>query len=253
MTGRLFDRQANLLAYLTSAAVIFADRDAPRGVGTEGIDHGLLCLEARFSHQKRMVKIAGVFPRTFRILGSDFDRIVRAFVENCPPAEIGRLANAHQFHGFLTAHPRHRGAAPPYLLDVAACELACAEARNWAEAFDPAAWYENSAAGPRTMRGGSIRRHPAVRLLRCRHDIRTMFGPGGDDEGADVPPERDTPLAIVFPADAEHLQVFELLPVVFELLLTLEDWTDPAAFGIAPALDDLVRQLGASGLIEVRQ
>jgi hypothetical protein len=124
---RLLDRQADLLAYLTSSAAIFGDRDAPAYAGIAGIDRVALRLEARFSHQKRMEKIAAVFPRTLRLLGSRLDPIVREFVQVSPPSEIGRLANARQFHLFLTDHCGHAQSGPKYLLDVAACELACAE------------------------------------------------------------------------------------------------------------------------------
>src|SRR5205807_4206795 len=92
----------------------------------EGIDPRLLRLEAGFSHEKRMAKIAAVFPRTLDVLGNDRDATLRAFVEACPPADISRIANARQFHDFLLARCR-AGARPRYLRDVATCELACAQ------------------------------------------------------------------------------------------------------------------------------
>ena len=36
----------------------------------QGIDRGMLHLEARFSHEKRMEKIAAVFPVTFALIGA---------------------------------------------------------------------------------------------------------------------------------------------------------------------------------------
>ena len=146
MTDRLLDRQAELLAYLTSAPAIFADRDA-RGV-PDGMDRGLLDLEARFSYQKRMEKIAAVLPRTLELLRPDLDRIVREFVETCPPVEIGRLANARQFHDFLAGHPHRLGRAPSYVLDLASCELAGAEVRSYTRAGARAAEKDNGGDGP---------------------------------------------------------------------------------------------------------
>ena len=81
MAKRLFDRQANLLNYLTSAEAIFREGyDEPSCPGLEGIDRALLHLEARFSHDKRMAKIEAVFPRTFEIVGAGRERIIHEFV-----------------------------------------------------------------------------------------------------------------------------------------------------------------------------
>jgi hypothetical protein len=250
MTARLFDRQADLLAYLTSSAAIFGDREAPAGAGIAGIDRAVLHLEARFSHQKRMEKIAAVFPRTFELLGSRLDPIVREFVETCPPSGIGRLANARQFHLFLTEHCRRARPGPKYLLDVAACELACAEVRG-TDAPGPAAGKDNAADRSTAIPRPAIRRHPAMRLLRCAYDVRPRFEAARVGEAAAAPPERDTPLAIVLPPTAEQLEVLELLPVIFELLAALEDWVPLAELGPPSALADIVHDLAASGLIEV--
>jgi hypothetical protein len=246
---RLLDRQADLLAYLTSSAAIFGDRDAPAYAGIAGIDRVALRLEARFSHQKRMEKIAAVFPRTLRLLGSRLDPIVREFVQVSPPSEIGRLANARQFHLFLTDHCGHAQSGPKYLLDVAACELACAEVRS-VDAPGPAPVKANPSDPSDAIRP-AIRRHPAMRLLRCAHDVRALFEPARADAAPAAPPERDTPLAIVLPPNTEHLQVLELLPVIFELLAALEDWVALAELGRPSALDGVVHDLAARGLIEV--
>jgi hypothetical protein len=62
MTKRLLDRQARLLEYLTSGDAIFDDGcGGPRDPILQGFDWALLHIEARFSHEKRMEKIAAVF------------------------------------------------------------------------------------------------------------------------------------------------------------------------------------------------
>jgi hypothetical protein len=99
-------------------------------------------------------------------------------------------------------------------------------------------------------RGGpypGIRRAPGVILLRCAYDIRPIF----EENSAALPLKRDTPLAIVMPLRADHPRIFELLPVVFDLLAVLDDWTDPSAFGDTP--EDLIVELKASMLVEVRR
>jgi hypothetical protein len=250
MTERLFDRQSSLLAYLTSSGAIFGDRDASVGTSIAGIDCALLRLEARFSHQKRMEKIAAAFPQTFKLLGPGFDRIAREFVESCPPIEIDRLTNARQFHCFLMRRWPQARPEPPYLLDVAGCELACAEVRN-AQPFEPLPGRDYGIARPSAICGPAIRRHPAMRLLLCAYDVRPLFEAKGIDEPTVRPPKRDTPLAIVLPPNAEHLQVLELLPAVYELLVTVQDWTDLAEFGTPTELDTFVDDLASLGLIEV--
>src|SRR5229473_4512399 len=94
MANRLLDRQVSLLEYLTSGAAIFGDKSsAPAPRPLRGFDSSLLQMEARFSYDKRMKKIAGIFPKTFAILGDNRDAVLQAFVETCPPVDISRIVN----------------------------------------------------------------------------------------------------------------------------------------------------------------
>src|SRR6266700_8141778 len=78
MPNRLLDRQASLLAYLTSGAAIFGERNGvPLDQALHGMDSALLRLEARFSYEKRLEKIASVFPRTIAMLGDAWGPIFR--------------------------------------------------------------------------------------------------------------------------------------------------------------------------------
>jgi len=70
--------------------------------------------------------------------------------------------------------------------------------------------------------------------------------------GHAAPVERDTPLAIVMPTVAVHPKVFEVLPLVFDVLAALGDWTSRSALGATPEVDELVRDLVEHGLVEVR-
>ena len=244
-TKRLLDLQVELLDYLTSSAAIFGDEpQAALDPALDGIDRGLLRLEARLSYGKRIDKIITVFPRTFEILGSETVPIVRAFVDTCPPFDIGRLANALQFHDFLVARWRHAPPKPSYLRDVAACELACATVRPGAESEGRRKTGRTSDA-PRS----GIRRHPGVVLLRCAHDIRPIFE---ERSMQAAPAERDTPLAISVSPTARHPRVCEGTPAVFDLLTALDDWADPAPFCVTSDTTELVRALADHGLIQVR-
>jgi hypothetical protein len=243
MTKRLLDRQASLLDYLTSGNAIFGGVDhACRTSDLEGIDGRLLHLEARFSHEKRMEKVLAVFPKTFDILGDRAPAVIREFAEACPPTDISRLVNALQFHDFLSTLAVRR-LEPPHLLDVAACELACAKVR--AAIDDQAA--DAPKRGTKQQRG-LIRRGPAVALLHCAYDVRPIFE---GRSSVPSPDERDTALAVAMPTGAGRPQIFELMPIVYELLAALEDWTDPQAFGDTSEVEDIIVDLIEHGLVEV--
>jgi hypothetical protein len=245
MTSRLLERQVRLLEFLTSSAAIFGDNDdSSVDLAPQGFDRGLLRLEARFSYEKRMDKIARVFPKTFKLLGGDRDAIVRAFVEAWPPVEMSRLENGCEFYDFLCGRWRSVPPDPPYLRDVAACELACLRVRVGAEER-----LVEQAQGRPPPRNG-VRRHPGFILLRCAHDIRPIFE--GDSAGA-APAKRDVPLVVGSPPSGDQPRVFEVLAAAFDLLAALDDWTDPATFGAAPELKQLIAELAEHGLVEVHR
>jgi len=247
MTKRLLDRQSRLIHYLTSGGAIFNDADH-LGVDPvlRGIDRHLLGIEARFSFEKRMEKIAAVFPLTFDLLGASQATLVRKFVESCPPFDIGSVENARQFYEFLSVRWRRRPPRPPHLPDVAACELAFAAARVLAE--DHSAGEEKSsprAPAPRP----SVRRSRAVVLLRSAHDIQPLFE---NTSEAINPIARDVPLAIVAQASADPPKIFELAPAIFDLLGSLDDWVDQATFDEWEDARKMIADLANVGLVEVR-
>jgi hypothetical protein len=245
MAKRLLDRQISLLDYLTSGAAIFGDkRRAALDPALQGLDVGLLRIEARFSYEKRMEKIVGVFPNTFELLGHDQTAIVREFVRTCPPVDIGHLTNARQFHDFLSARWRRRRPKPPYLPDVASCEIACATVGAAAETD-----LQETGNGRQRAPRGAIRRRLGIALLRCRYDVRPIFE--GRSAGA-VPDKRDTALAVAIAPGGVRPQVFELPAAIFDLIAALDDWSDPAALRGIPGAAELVDELARHGLLEVR-
>src|ERR1700730_17058185 len=232
MANRLLDRQVSLLEYLSSAAAIFGDQaNAPVDPALQGIDRGLLRLEARFACNERIEKIIAVFPRTFEILGADQRLILREFVRASRPTNMNSLANAREFYEFLFARWRREPPNLAYLPDVAACELAMAEVRNMVEDYEKPPKKAKS-DGPK--RG--IRRHRSVVPLRCAHDIRSIFEVG---LGEVVPPKRDTPLVVTLPAGFRDVRLFEVAPIVFDLLALLDDWADPRTLGAIGDLENL--------------
>jgi hypothetical protein len=238
----LLNCQAELLAYLTSGGAISGHRHSSLSPGLRGIDRGLLDLVARFSHDKRLEKIVAVFPKTFELLGDNRDAVGRSFADTCPQIATGRIENARQFYGFLAASGRDDGYGPPYLQDVAACELAFASARVLGGDRDLRA--KKARIGTR----GCIRRDGAAVLLRCSFDISPIFE---ERTTTANPSRRDTLLAVSFPLDAANPKVFEVAPSVFDTLAAIDDWTDPVTLGASPDFEELIRDLAQIGLIEV--
>jgi len=190
-----------------------------------------------------MEKIRAVLPRTFELLGSSEAAVVRAFVEACPPTSLSRLENARQFRGFLASRWRREAPDPPYICDVAACEMACAEVDA-----DPQGWKSDHITSAERRSG--IRRSQNILLLRCAYDVRPIFETG---PRIAAPVERDTPLVVASPPDADGPQVFEVVPAIFDLLSGLDDWSDPRELGADRELGPLLADLTASGFIEARR
>jgi hypothetical protein len=241
MANRLLDRQTSLLEYLTSGAAIFGDvADASLDRDRLDIDAGLLRLEARFSHEKRMEKIEWVLPRTLELLDTARVAIVRDFVEACPPVSIGWLTNARQFHDFLSQRWLVQAPEPAHLPDVTACELAYASLYG----RDERTVTRTEHATP-----GGIRRHRGILLVRCRFDVRSILeGRGGEAPVA----KRDTPLAMSMVPGAEHPTVSELSPDLFDFLELLDDFADSKAFCNVPEASNVIANLRGRGFLEVR-
>jgi hypothetical protein len=245
MANRLLDRQTSLLEYLSSAAVIFGDQaDAPVDPALRGIDRGVLRLQARFACNKRIERIIAIFPRTFEILSADQEPILREFIEISRPTKKSPLANAREFHEFLSARWQCEPPKPAHLREVAACEFAMAEVRNVVEDRGRPA-NKGRSDGP----NWGIRRRRSAVPLRCAHDIRSIFDAGS---GAVVPPKRDTSLVVTLPAGFRDVRIVEVAPVVIDALMLLDDWADPSALDACGDREDLISRLAAHELIEVR-
>jgi hypothetical protein len=234
-------RQVRLLEHLTSGDAIFGgDRKASADPACLGIDGGLLHLEARFSHEKRMEKIKWVLTTTFDLLGRNGALIIRDFVEACPPVSISWLENARQFHAFLSARWQRETPAPPFLPEVASYELACATVRAG----------QSHEAAASDAPAGAVRRHSNAVLLRCAYDIRPILE-GRDADGGPV--RRETLIAVSMLTGTDEPLVSELTSDLFAFLEMLDEFADPAIFEDAPGLNPLIADLVARGLLEVRR
>lgn len=245
MASSLFDQQVRLLAHLTGGAAIFGAGSAPPlDPSLQGIAAGLLRLEARFSHDKRIAKIERILSRTFDLLANDRGRIIREFAETCPPVSINYLENARQFHGFLSTLWQSESPEPPFLLDVAAAEIAYAAVRS-GERFEPATVDLEIDA----LRAG-IRRHPSTVLLRCAYDIRAILD---GRIGEEIPARCDMRLVVAMPPGADQPLVSEVSSALFDVIEILDRWADPVVFYNLRDGARLVAELIERGLVEIRQ
>jgi hypothetical protein len=230
------------LEYLTSVVVVFGDADhVPLDRGVRGIDRRPLRLQARLSHEKRMRKLEAIFPNTIMLLGDSRLPMIREFTEACPPTSAGFIENARQFRDFIWRRQEQETLKPPYLHEVAACELGLAEVRAFSGDWDCVADIES--CPPRNC----IRRHPGVVLLRCAYDIRSVFVKGEAD-----PTRRDTRLAINMTPGSEQPAIFELAPAIFDLLAVMDDWAHVATLDVPFHLNDVICDLTKHGLIQTR-
>ena len=239
MPAPLLQRQISLLEYLTSADAIFGEGLPAPLPHLPGFELGPLRLEARFSHEKRMEKIIAAFPRTFRLL-DDKATLVRDFVAACPSVDIRRIENARQFYDFVCARWQATPPQPPYLRDVASCELAIATLRVKGKA-------QPSQPAGRAMR---FRRNRNTVFLPCAYDIRPIFE-GDAGEAQEAPARRDLMLAILIPPGTDQPAIFEVPAPVYGLLVELDNWTDRAALASMEGLDELISDLANHGLLEV--
>jgi hypothetical protein len=244
VADHLLDRQVRLLDYLTSAAAIFSDDgDAPVDWPVRRSDRDFLRLQARLSHDKRVGKIRAVLPRTFTLLGDFREVIVREFTNAQPPTDAGFIENARQFCDFIWRRREYEPLKPPYLGEVAACELGLAEAMAFAE---------DRRHAPQTDKpdpGNSIRRRSGVVLLRCAYDVRSIFTKAATETG---PTERDTRLVIIMQGGAEQPEILEVGAAIFDLLSIIDDWCQFSTLDRASDFAALIDDLEKRGLIDVQ-
>ena len=227
---RLLALQTSLLAHLTDPRAFAAG--PPLDPDLRGLDARRLALVGAMSLSKRRAKIARALPRTTALLGKSFETIVAEFASAVPPCSARRLVNAREFRDYLGAHWRGRPACLP---DVAAIEVAIAEVEDLTPDsrvdFRPGRW---------------LRRHPGLRLFRCRHDVRPILA-GKSARGA----KRRPVIVAVAPGLPGHsARIAEIAPMADEFLASIADWT--SEHDVLDRLDgETIADLAEAGLIEV--
>jgi hypothetical protein len=174
----------------------------------DGVDASRLALVARLTHDKRIDKICSLLPATFAALGVHAASYALDFAAQHPPLDAHAVVNALQFYRFLSRVPE----GPAYLRDLCFCELAMASlGARPAPAPSPVAYPVKGAV--------EMRRHPAVRLRRCDHDIRPLLRKRGG-----VVDKRAVFLVISRPPGSSAGKVFDVEESLFALLSLLRRW-----------------------------
>lgn len=239
----LLQRQIALLDYLTcEEAISPAPNDHSLPPPLQGMNPVRLGLEARFSHEKRIEKIAGILPRTFDRLGGARAALLPRFAKLCPPTAIGRIENARQFCDFLSDCRGHNELSFAYLPDVAALELALATVRAKREGH---ALPRNIDAPPRRdVDKKQVRRAQDAVLVHCAHDIRAIL----EVDSRTPPVRKDTRLVVARPAGSTEPLVFDVPAPIFALLTTLDHWAELPA---SPETSAFLAELVDCGVLEV--
>jgi hypothetical protein len=239
----LLPRQIALLDYLTcEEAISPAPNDRSLPPPLQGMNPVRLGLEARFSHEKRIEKIAGILPRTFDRLGGARAALLQRFAKLCPPTAIDRLENARQFCDFLSDCRGRNELSFAYLPDVAALELAFATVRAKREGHEPPGTID---APPwHDVDKKQVRRAQDTVLVHCAHDIRAIL----EVDSRAPPVRKDTRLVVAKPAGSAEPLAFDVPAPIFALLTTLDHW---AELPTSPETSAFLARLADCGVLEV--
>ena len=247
----LIDTQTNLLRHLTSHAFIFGTRDldaAAHDPHLRGMDIRRLRLEAEFSYNKRMKRIRQTFERTATLLGHGFEKLLRDFAATSPPTTYERYPDAKCFHDHFLERSAQEPPTPAWAADVAAIELALAEART----LRPTAM-ESEALAVRPQPSPDLwyRAHPCAVPVRCRYDVRCLFEPGRSGEPI---PQRPVCLVVLAARGRRQPLVLEVAPETLARLERSKQWSPLASNGAGTddnARVSLIKRLAAQGLVLV--
>lgn len=245
----LLELQTALIRCLTDPIALREFRSGAAGwESLSFLDPELMGLMSAFYQSKRLDKVAKVLPLTFVYLASEMAELTPEFMKRHPPLNADSYTHGCQFYSLLRRRWRTHPPRPPFLPDLAYCELA----RVGVERRRPA-------GGPALLTGAEppaaiiIRRRRGVRLHLCQYDIQPLFDPhaggGGDVVHRRVCLVLSRPLASL---SGKMLRVEEEL---FSLLKGLCNWTK-VGFASDPRHSEqnfaLLQRLEELGFLEVQ-
>jgi hypothetical protein len=198
---------------------------------------------------KRIRKVMNILPRTFTFLNCDVKHLAIAFAGRHPPISAESYFNACQFYHFLRRQWIAEPPTPPFLPDLAYCELAAIGVGRRAKPQRVPVL----SSSPLDLRPFQIRRAPAVHFRRCQYDIEPLLS-GASTDIAEV---EKGPVYVILsrPLYAARPRLFPVDEALFELMSNLGSWIvqDPQPLRNNQRILDFYRNMENHGFIEVRR
>jgi hypothetical protein len=247
----LFDLQSTLVACLTSPNAVRESQSGVNGARRLSfLDPDLVDLLSSLYRGKRLDKLAKVFPQTLAYLASEMPTLTREFLARHPPLNADSYTAGCQFYGFLKRHWHAHPPSPPFLQDVAYCELARVALERQV-GLPPAA----ALAGDSTPEQPQvfIRCRRGVRMRACGYDIRPLFDP--DEQGQPAIARQPVWIVMSRPLAAASGRMYGVAEKLFALLGSWRRWTAVdlrSDSSVAEQTLGMLRQLEQLGFIEVR-
>jgi len=251
-TEELLQLQSALVSWLTGSGEFseFPCGSARVWNTLSFLDPNLMELMRSLHRGKRLDKIRKILPRTMAYLNPEMDELTSEFMRCHPPLSADSYRNGCQFYSFLRRRWRVRLPNPPFLLDLAYCELAKVglERRTTVEERGVLA-----DASPIAQGAVMIRRRARVRLHQCQYDIQPLLDPGGH-LGAVI---HNRPVSMVFsqPLNSISGKIFGVDYTLFGLLKGLNSWTRVSVaddLGCSENTISFLRRLEELGFVEIR-
>ena len=242
----LFERQKAIIEFLADPAAFLCPRsedNANRLLADLNADRlrlvGTLCLA------KRLRKITAILPKTMWCLREREPNFFQDFASKYPPVSAQRYYNARQFYEYLCHAWRRKGARPPFIKDLARCELAVAYVRG----RSPESKLAPTGFSQHGLYACAIRRSPDIKLLQCRYDVRTLLDP----LGAAVSVKKRLVCLLFLPAGSRSgVRVFEITPQLYRFLASLKHWCCINDFNVDRETETAIGEFVENGIVEVR-
>lgn len=247
-TAELLELQTSLIRCLTDPAALREFRSgAAEFENLSFIDPELVHLMSAFYQSKRLDKLTKVLPLTLAYLEPEMGELTAEFMTRHPPLNADTYTHGCQFYGFLKRRWRTRDPNPPFLPDLAYCELARVGIERQKEPGNSAVL--THLTSPMTI---VIRRRRGVRLYQTQYDIQSLFAPTGD-ETADILPDSAC-LVLSRPVGSVSGKILRIAPELFGMLKGLSGWTrfNLAADARGEQTFALLQQLEGLGILEVQ-
>jgi hypothetical protein len=247
----LLELQTALVTCLTDPSALSEFRSgAAAWKSLSFLDPDLMEIMSSFYRSKRLDKLTKVFPKTLAYLASEMGELIPEFMKRHAPVNADSYTNGCQFYGFLRRWWRTHPPNPPFLPDLAYCELARIGLELQAQPGGPAVLTIDS---PLWRRPIMIRRRRGIRLYLSQYDIQPLFDPGWSD-GADIPLQ---PVYIVLSRPLVSLsgKVYCVDQELFVLIRGLRNWTKVSLSGDLRHSEQSVALLGRLeelGFLEVQ-